>query len=184
MKSPNLQPLASARASPSATDILKFYLCVHDPLHVSITLAILLFHGHYSFPPVVTRTFPDCSRCSDPQPAPLPPCLSARLSHRPPFSLSSGPVDPNKLEADDGDLQEEHRKDSAQEKKPKGSRMGGDASPFAMDNRDPNNLNPHIQVRLLVVARVIRCNSQPIPRPEYTGVILGLAVVYPEFKLA
>ncbi|XP_069991264.1 caveolin-1 isoform X2 [Penaeus vannamei] len=63
-----------------------------------------------------------------------------------PWSEIYGPVDPNKLEADDADLQEEHRKDSAQEKKSKGSRMGGAASPFAMDNRDPNNLNPHIQV--------------------------------------
>ncbi|XP_068201850.1 caveolin-3-like [Palaemon carinicauda] len=57
--------------------------------------------------------------------------------------LVEGPVDPNKLEGEDS---QEIRKDSAKEKSAKGARMGGETSPFAMDNRDPNNLNPHIQI--------------------------------------
>lgn len=60
--------------------------------------------------------------------------------------LVEGPVDGNKLEGEEPSQHEEHRKDSASEKKSKGSRMGGETSPFAMDNRDPNNLNPHIQI--------------------------------------
>ncbi|XP_045137817.1 caveolin-3-like isoform X2 [Portunus trituberculatus] len=38
------------------------------------------------------------------------------------------------------------RCDAKVRKSVKGSRMGGETSPFAMDNRDPNNLNPHIQI--------------------------------------
>lgn len=59
----------------------------------------------------------------------------------------SRPVDPNKLEGEETSAgQEDSKKDSAKEKRSKGSRMGG-GSPFAMDNRDPNNLNPHIQIQ-------------------------------------
>ncbi|XP_050687037.1 caveolin-3-like isoform X2 [Eriocheir sinensis] len=71
--------------------------------------------------------------------------------------LVEGPLEANKLEGEVGSTPPEASSappGSADAKArrvgSKGSgilgRMGGEASPFAMDNRDPNNLNPHIQV--------------------------------------
>ncbi|XP_064109849.1 caveolin-3-like isoform X2 [Macrobrachium nipponense] len=74
------------------------------------------------------------------------------------WSQIYGPVDPNKLEGDDS---QEIRKDSAKEKSAKGTRMGGETSPFAMDNRDPNNLNPHIQVVVVAPTPMVRHTRSP-----------------------
>nr|XP_053640479.1 uncharacterized protein LOC128694399 [Cherax quadricarinatus] len=56
-----------------------------------------------------------------------------------------GPVDPNKLEGEESSHHQENKKDSAKEKKRKGNRMGGGTPSFAMNSRDPNNINSHIQ---------------------------------------
>ncbi|CAL4111148.1 unnamed protein product [Meganyctiphanes norvegica] len=57
--------------------------------------------------------------------------------------LVEGPVD-SKAEADSASLSSaKNGVDSANRNRHMG---GGSTSPFAMDNRDPNNLNPHLQV--------------------------------------
>ncbi|XP_069954026.1 caveolin-2-like isoform X2 [Cherax quadricarinatus] len=61
--------------------------------------------------------------------------------------LVEGPVDPNKLEGEESSHHQENKKDSAKEKKRKGNRMGGGTPSFAMNSRDPNNINSHIQIQ-------------------------------------
>uniref|UniRef100_A0A0P4WCH2 Caveolin n=1 Tax=Scylla olivacea TaxID=85551 RepID=A0A0P4WCH2_SCYOL len=71
------------------------------------------------------------------------------------YSRLYGPVETNKQEGESAQPatpssapsgSADSRRDAKARKNLKGSRMGGETSPFAMDNRDPNNLNPHIQI--------------------------------------
>ena len=59
----------------------------------------------------------------------------------------AGPVEPTKIEVEESasSVQEEGSQGTQERRKSK-KKMGTDTSPFAMNNRDPNNINPHIQV--------------------------------------